>query len=169
VLVAGASGSGKTTVATRVAAALELPRLEIDGLYHGPGWVPRPTFVEDVHRFAAGEAWVVEWQYDAVRPHLLDRADTLVWLDLPRPLVMRQVVRRTLRRRLRRERLWNGNLEPPLRTIVTDREHIVRWAWTTHGRTAPRVLVAAQERPDLVVVRLRTRAEVEQWLVSLSP
>jgi len=39
VLVAGASGSGKTTVAARVSAALGLLHTEIDGLYHGPGWL----------------------------------------------------------------------------------------------------------------------------------
>lgn len=48
---------------------------------------------------------------------------------------MRQVVRRTVVRRLRRVVLWNGNVEPPLRTIITEQDHIVRWAWRT--RPAP--------------------------------
>ena len=77
---------------------------------------------------------------------------------------MRQVVGRTLRRRLRRERLWNGNVEPPLWTIVRDRDYIVRWAWRTHRANAERVASLVEERPELLVVRLRTRAEVEGWL-----
>jgi adenylate kinase family enzyme len=164
VLVAGASGSGKTTVAARVAATLDIPHVEIDGLFHGPGWVPRPSFVDDVHRFAAQPAWVTEWQYDAVRPHLLGRADTLVWLDLSRALVMRQVVARTVRRRLLRQRLWNGNVEPPLRTFVTDRDHIVRWAWRTHARTADRVAAARRRRPELPIVRLTGADAVDAWV-----
>ena len=40
------------------------------------------------------------------------RADTVVWLDLPRRIVMRQVVSRTFRRSILREELWNGNREP---------------------------------------------------------
>lgn len=163
VLVAGTSGSGKTTLAARIAAALRLPHVEIDALFHGPGWTPRPSFEADVHRFSAGPAWVTEWQYTPVRAHLADRADLLVWLDLPRALVLRQVVRRTVVRRLRRERLWNGNVEPPLWTVVTDREHIVRWAWRTHDRTAGRVAEVRRRRPDLVVVRLRSRAEIDRW------
>jgi adenylate kinase family enzyme len=164
VLVAGTSGSGKTTVAARIAAVIDAPHVEIDALFHGPGWAPRPTFVADVHAFTAGPAWVTEWQYDPVRAHLAAGADLLVWLDLPRGTVMRQVIRRTLLRRLRRERLWNGNQEPPLRTIVTDREHIVRWAWTTHARSAARVLKLQQERPDLPIVRLSSRSETAAWL-----
>lgn len=164
VLVAGTSGSGKTTVAARVAAALGAPHIEIDALFHGPGWTPRPAFVAEVHAFAARPAWVTEWQYDPVRAHLAARADLLVWLDLPRGRVLRQVVRRTLLRRLRREHLWNGNREPPLRTIFTDREHIVRWAWSTHARSAARVVDLHRERPDLPIVRLRNRADTTAWL-----
>jgi adenylate kinase family enzyme len=37
VLVAGTSGAGKTTLASRVAALLDLPHIEIDALFHGPG------------------------------------------------------------------------------------------------------------------------------------
>ena len=95
---------------------------------------------------------------------LLVRADLLVWLDLPRRVVMARVVRRTLRRRVRREVLWNGNVEPPLRTFLTDRDHIVRWAWRTHPRTREWVTAACATRPDLVVVRLTSRAQVSAWV-----
>ena len=129
ILVAGPSGCGKTTLAARIAERLDVPHTEIDALHHGPNWTPRPEFVADVHAFTAEDRWVTEWQYDQVRQHMLDRATLLVHLDLPRATVMQQVVRRTLRRRLRREQLWNGNVEPPLHTIFTDPEHIVRWSW----------------------------------------
>jgi crossover junction endodeoxyribonuclease RuvC len=127
ILVAGTSGSGKTTVAAALAVRLGLPHVDIDGLYHGPGWVPRLEFAADVAALAAREKWVTEWQYSAVRALLLARADLLVWLDLSRWRVMSQIVPRTLRRRLRRVELWNGNLEPPLWTVFTDRDHILRW------------------------------------------
>jgi adenylate kinase family enzyme len=158
ILVAGTSGSGKTTLAARIGEILQVPHVEIDALFHGPGWTPRPTFEEDVRRFAEEPRWVTEWQYSHVRALLAGRADLLVWLDLSRRRVMEQVVRRTLRRRLGRQVLWNGNVEPPLWTIFTDPEHIVRWAWSGHGRTAPRVAALQAERPELDVVRL------ERWV-----
>ena len=164
VLVAGTSGAGKTTLARRVAALLDLPHIEIDALFHGPGWTPRDSFESEVHRFSAGSCWVTEWQYSQVRAILAQRADLLVWLDLPRALVMRQVIRRTVRRRLSRQVLWNGNREPPLWTILTDPEHIVRWAWTTHDKTATRVAALLEERPELVVIRLISRSDIERWL-----
>ena len=163
VLIAGTSGAGKTTLARAVAAHLDLPYVELDALHHGPGWTKRPQFEGDVHRLVAGARWVSEWQYAAMRDVLLARADLLVWLDLPRHVVMARVVRRTVRRRIRREVLWNGNVEPPLRTFLTDRDHIVRWAWRTHERTGTRVTAAGAARPELAVVRLTSRAQVARW------
>lgn len=164
VLVAGTSGAGKTSLAARLGQALELPHVEIDALFHGPGWTPRQSFTCEVETFSAQPNWVTEWQYGSVRALLAERADMLVWLDLPRARVMRQVITRTVGRRLRRQRLWNGNVEPPLWTIFTDRGHIVRWAWTTHAKSAERVAALAEQRPDLMIVRLRSWREVQQWL-----
>ena len=136
VLVAGTSGSGKTTFGRRLAQELSIPHVEVDSLFHGTDWTPRQSFEADVRTFSEGDKWVTEWQYGVVRDLWAERADLLVWLDLSRITVMYQIIRRTLRRRLHREVLWNGNIEPPLRTFLTDHQHIVRWAWNTHHKTA---------------------------------
>lgn len=169
VLVAGTSGSGKTTLAVRLAAAWDLPHTEIDALFHGPGWEPRPQFLDEVRALVASDRWVTEYQYPAALPLLVERAQLLVWLDLPVAVVMRQVVRRTVRRRLRRVELWNGNIEPSLWTFLTDDEHIVRWAWRTRRRLADLPERLVQEAPHLVVVRLRSRREIERWVATQAP
>ncbi|GGM17768.1 hypothetical protein [Micromonospora yangpuensis] len=140
--------------------------MELDALHHGPDWQPRPTFVADVEAFAARPRWVTEWQYTAKLGDILHRrADCVLWLDHPRHLVMRQVVGRTLTRRVRRERLWNGNIEPPLWTVFTDPEHVVRWAWRTQGGPTRRVTALLAERgAEIVVVRLRGRRQVTRWV-----
>ncbi len=162
--MAGGSGAGKSTVAAAVAARLGLPYVELDSLFHGPGWVPRPEFAADAAALAAGEVWVTEWQYSLARPVLLARAELLVWLDLPRWRVMVQLVARTLRRRATGAQLWNGNVEPPLRTVLTDRDHLLRWAWRTHPDTARRIATARAQGRCPPVVRLRSRAEIRAWL-----
>ena len=164
VLVAGTTASGKTTLAARISEGLGVRHVEIDALFHGPGWTPRETFEAEVEAFSVQPGWVTEWQYSAVRERLAQRADLVVWLDLRRSTVMRRVVQRTVRRRLCRQVLWNGNIEPRLWTVVTDREHIVRWAWSTHHKSAQRIAAVQQQRPHLVIVHLRDRHAVEQWV-----
>lgn len=164
ILVAGVSGSGKTTLAARIAAQLGIEHTELDGLYHGPRWQPRAEFVEEVTALADRRHWVTEWLYRPARPLLAARADLLVWLDLPIARSLAQVARRTLRRRLRREVLWNGNIEPPLYTLFTDREHVLRWAWTTRHKYPSLLARVAAERPELPIVRLRSHAAADAWL-----
>ena len=163
VLVAGTSGAGKTTLCRQVSQILALPYTELDSLHHGPNWVPRASFADDVERLTAQPRWVCEWQYAAVRTLLAERADLLVWLDPPHRTVMRQVITRTLGRRLRREVLWNGNTEGPLHTFFTDPDHIVRWAWRHRHGTAVKVSALQEVRPELPVVRLHNRGQVRRW------
>lgn len=163
ILITGASGAGKSTLREAISATLGIPTVEIDSLYHGPGWTVRPTFVAEVEEFSSAASWVVEWQYSQVKPMLLDRADVLIWLDHNRWTVTERVIRRTLRRRLRRIQLWNGNFEPPLRTIFTDPDHIVRWSWRTQ-RPRRREAMGIARRPDgPIVVRLAGQGQVEAW------
>lgn len=164
VVVNGTSGSGKSTLARRIGVTLGLPYTELDSLFHGPGWTRLETFEAEVERFSLGPTWATEWQYDAVRGRLVQRADLMVWLDLPRWLVMARVTRRTVVRRWRREPLWNGNQEGPLRGILTDPEHIIRWAWDTHHQAAERTQQVNREYLDLPIVRLRSPREIESWL-----
>ena len=164
ILVAGVTGSGKSTLARRIAAALKNDYVEIDSLYHGPYWTPRPEFVAEVDAFTRSPRWSIEWQYPSVRMLLADRADTVVWLDHATVVSLVRVIRRTIRRSRTREILWNGNIEAPLRSFFTDPDHIVRWALKT--RRAYRALVPALEHshPRLQIVRLRSQRDVERWL-----
>lgn len=167
VIVVGVSGSGKTTLAQRIAERLGIDHVELDALHHGPGWVPRPEFLDDVRSLVAQERWVTEWQYAAARPLTLARADLVVWLDLPTWRTMWQVTRRTVSRRLRRTELWNGNREGPLWEVLTDPDHIIRWAWRTRGKYRGLESHVAERRPGVPVVRLRSHREAERWLAGL--
>jgi hypothetical protein len=167
VAIAGASGVGKTTLARRIGETLGLPYTEIDALYHGPNWVPRQGFLADVDVFTREPTWVTEWQYNLARPMIAERADLLVWLDLPAPVAVTRVVLRTVRRSRSREELWNGNVEPGIWHALTAREGIIRWALSTGRRYTRSVPAVELEHPALTVVRLRSQAEVESWLSGL--
>src|SRR4051812_44296725 len=110
VVVGGISGCGKSTLARTLSRRLALPYVDFDALFHGPAWTVRPTFVADVDAFVATDRWVTDsdgyQQYVGLR--VLARADTYVWLDYSRPVVMRRVVGRTVGRIVTRERLFNG-------------------------------------------------------------
>jgi adenylate kinase family enzyme len=163
-LIAGISGSGKTLLARRIERAWGLPHTELDALFHGPGWEPRATFMEDVMAFTTRPQWVTEWQYGVVRPVLAQRADTLVWLDYRFGLVLARLVRRSVWRAVRREQLWNGNVEPPLWTFFTDPEHVVRYAIASRRKYRDSMPEIERLYEHLQVVRLRSPRQTRWWL-----
>ncbi|WP_406506850.1 adenylate kinase [Streptomyces sp. NBC_00212] len=133
ILVAGATGSGKSTLARAVSTRLEIPYHEMDELYFaGPNWRENPQFTTRIREIADSPTWIFDsFGYPKVRDLLWERADTVVWLDYPRRVVMPRVLRRSLRRTVLRERLFNGNRE-----TLTDwftRDHPARTSWTQHG------------------------------------
>ncbi|HUZ68427.1 MAG TPA: hypothetical protein VMU65_01835 [Candidatus Saccharimonadales bacterium] len=170
VAVIGSSGSGKTWLASRLAAALGIPHVELDAIHHGPDWAAMPA--EEMRSeldlcCAADSAWVADGNYQTKGGDLVrERADTVVWLDLPRRTVMRQLLLRTLRHALRRERLWNGNRESLRDVLSSDPERsVIVWAWTHH--TPQRLEYGAQI--DERWVRLTDRAGVRRFLADDAP
>lgn len=167
--VIGSSGSGKTTMARRIAERNGLPHLELDGIFHQPGWQPREQedFRAEVAEFVAADAWVIDGNYSVVKDIMWARADTVVFLDLPRWRVMRQLVPRTLRRMITGEELWNGNRERWQNLLTLDPEsNLLVWSWTRHALQRERFEAAVVDPRwgHIEFVRLRRPREVRAFL-----
>ena len=169
VSVVGNSGSGKSTLARELAAALGVPHLELDSAFHQPGWEPLPVddFQRVVAAWAAGDGWVIDGNYSVVQPIVWARADTVVWLDLPKRTVMRQVVWRTLRRVALRRELWNGNRERWRNFLTWNPEQsVISWAWHKHAQDHARYAAAAADAASahLRFIRLASRRDMARFL-----
>jgi adenylate kinase family enzyme len=135
-VVVGASGSGKTTMAKALSEALGLPRVELDAINWQPGWRDIAThepeeFFRRVQQAAAGEAWVIDGNYTKARAAHWSRATAFVWMDPGRWTVMRQVVWRSFSRAVSKQELWPGSGNKELFRKWLEKEHPIRWAWDT--------------------------------------
>jgi adenylate kinase family enzyme len=160
-------------VGRRLAASLGAPFVELDSIFHQAGWTDLPTdeFRRRVADLTTGDTWVVDGNYSRVRDLVWARADTVIWFDLPRPLVMRRVILRTLRRAVTRQELWNGNREPLTNFSRLDPDqNIIRWAWSMHPGYIERYTAAMADPANahLQFIRLRSAAEVAALLTSLA-
>ena len=173
ICVIGTSGCGKTYVAEALARILRVPYISNDAIIWRTNWQPAPPG----ERFASvdaatrQEAWTFDGNIAAQHPEdmlVLERCDSIVWLDLPRWQVWSQVVRRTLVRIVRRDELWHGNRESL--GMMLSRDSIIWWSVRTFRkrRELYAALFADPRYADRVRVRLDSRREVDGWLASVS-
>jgi adenylate kinase family enzyme len=171
--VVGSSGSGKTTVARRLAKALAVPYIELDALHWGPNWTGAtgPELSKKIEAATAGDAWVVDGNYwSKVGAQVWAKADTVVWMSPPRWRATWQAATRTVRRAATGQELWSGNRESWTGLMLwRGEESILWWAWTAYSRTQRRYATAMADPKwnHLTFHRLRTRRDIEQFMANL--
>ena len=167
-VIASASGCGKTTVGRLLATRLGVPFVELDALNHGPGWTEATAeqLRARVAPIVATDGWVIDGGYRGKLGDLvLEAADTVVWLDLPRREWLPRLFRRTVRRIVRREELWGGNRESFGNAFLM-RDGLLRFAWRNYG---VRRATYPSELARFHLVRLRSQREVDAWLGAIRP
>lgn len=174
VSVVGSSGSGKTTVARRLAAALDVPYVELDALHWDPDWTAAPAELLRARTLDAirGDAWVVDGNYQTKIGTLVwDRADTVVWVNPPRWRAVWRSFIRTVRRSATGIELWNGNREHWSGLMFwRGEDSILWWGWSSYKRTSERYEAAMTDPAyaGLTFHRLRNERDLARFFASVS-
>lgn len=170
IAVVGCIGAGKSTVARALGRTLGIEVFHLDrywwlpGRYRvtGPETVATRTMEPSEYRcleqqIVAGGRWIVDG--DAANKDLrLARADTVVFLDLPRWLCIWGV----LKRQVSRSYDYPDGVKSSLRWTL----FLARWVWTTWPSKRRPALVAAisEHASTATVFHLRNRRQVHSFL-----
>ncbi|MBI5957259.1 MAG: AAA family ATPase [Chloroflexi bacterium] len=170
IAVIGVTGSGKTTLAARLARQFGACHIELDALHWGPHWTEAPldVFRARVDDALSVNAWVIDGNYRKVRDIIWARADTVIWLDYALPVILARLFKRTLRRVLTREELWSGNRET-VRGALFSRNSLFIWALKTYRRRKREypVWLTKPEYQHLTLIRLTSPRAADDWLKQL--
>ena len=167
VVITSAAGSGGTTFARTLAGLLDVLFVELDAIHWQRSWaeLDAAEFRRLVEPIVAEDDWVIDGRYRGKLGDLVfDRADTVVWIDLPRRVWLPRLVGRTLGRVVRRKELWNGNRES-LRNVFLRRDSLIVFA-LRNERPRRRRYPGELARYGVPVHRLRTQGEVDAFLHS---
>lgn len=157
----------------RLAAALGVAHVELDAINWLPGWTERPhdEFRTMVLAATEGDGWVVSGNYlSRMEDALWGRADMVVCLDLPLPLLIRRQLTRSWHRWRSNELLWGTNTErffPQLK--FWDSNSLVGFTLQTRTRHRLRFLDAMVDPrwAHLRFVRLTSQHEVDRFVASM--
>lgn len=161
VLVIGSGGAGKSVFAKRLGALLQLEVLHLDKFYWRPGWVetPKTEWLQIVETLLRAEAWIMDGNYSGTLDLRLDSCDTVIFLDMPRLLCLRRVLRRAIS--------YRDTQRPDMSEGCPERVSLefISWVWNYSRRTRPKVMARLEKiSTSKRVVRLRSDDEVETFL-----
>jgi adenylate kinase family enzyme len=98
ILVLGCGGSGKSTFSRRLADATGLDLYHLDSLYWKAGWnrTEASEWEATVCDIVSAENWIVDGSYFGTLEMRLQRADAVVFFDMPRIVCIWRVFKRRL-------------------------------------------------------------------------
>lgn len=175
--VIGNSCTGKSTLAARLARARNVPLVELDALNWLPNWVglnatDPAEFERRIRAATAGEAWIVAGSYTAFCQRTFwPRLQTVVWLDLPLPILLVRLLRRSWRRSRSRELLWGTNRERfwPQLMVWRKEDSLVWWVVTQQGRKRRQMrrIMSSADYTHIRFIRLGSSAEIERFATAM--
>lgn len=172
IIVVGANGSGKTTIAQNLSGFLGLPHVELDALQWEPNWrgAPPEIFAQRVRDAVKGSGWIVDGNYySQVNEIVWPLADTVIWLDLDFHIIFWRILCRTFKRYFHQEILWSGNKES-LSSIFSPQNSIILWTIKSFSSKRRRYAELIQDwhYTHITFIHLKTPKEIQQFLQNLS-
>lgn len=161
----GPPATGKSTLALWLSAELGPPHTDLDDLLFTPdGPLPLPEFRRQAREITQQDAWIVEGNFSKLADVVWHRADALIWLDFPLPLIMYRIVRRSLNQLTGREDSAQARRLTWSKAFFS-RRSLLRTAIRKYRNNRPRYAQQVAETADLgiEVVRLRSPREVHRW------
>ena len=162
VLIIGSAGAGKSTLARRLGAIVDLPVVHLDAHYWKAGWqaTPPDEWKQRVAELLCGDGWIMDGNYGGTLRERVAAADTVILLELSRLRCLFRVFLRSIRHRGRAR----ADLHPECPEHLPDLEFI-RWIWRYPRDSLPRVReIVRAHGTSRTIVTLRSPREIERYL-----
>ncbi|MFX0108386.1 MAG: AAA family ATPase [Candidatus Hodarchaeota archaeon] len=164
VLVLGPSGSGTSTFSKKLADILQIPCIHMDLHYWKPHWVEstKEEWNEKVKELISRDKWVMDGNYSTSLDMRLDRADTAIFLDIPRWLSLFRILKRRID--------YHGRVRPDLPEGCLEKMDFdfFKWVWNYPNRSRPVVLeLLTKHKSTTTVYQFASTTQAESFLDSL--
>lgn len=164
ILIIGCCGSGKSTLAKKVQVRTGLPLIHLDKEYHKPNW-ERPQKAEwqqKVAELCAQDKWIMDGNYISSMPVRMEKADTVIFLDMNRVKCLTRAIYRVFQTSKRhRSDMAEGCNERH------DME-FYQFIWNFHKTTRPRIYQLLEEHKELIIFILKRNRDIKTYLDTLN-
>jgi len=97
VMIIGSCGAGKSILAQKLQKKINLPLYHLDQLYWKENWTetPKEEWQLIAKKLVDKEEWIIDGNYGSTMDLRLNRADTIIYLNVPTYIALYRVIKRT--------------------------------------------------------------------------
>ncbi|RLQ93378.1 P-loop NTPase family protein [Falsibacillus albus] len=168
IMVIGVSaGVGKSTFAKRLGTALNIPVFHLDAYFWKPGWVQASLedFSSAQRNIAERNSWIMEGNYTNTYEIRAEKADTIIYLELPRRVCLFRVFKRWLKN--------IGRTRPDLGEGCKEKLdwEFLKFIWTTYFPRKEKMNVRFQDflakGSNNEVITLKNKKEIKAYIEAI--
>lgn len=158
------SGVGKSSFSRKLADILGIPVHHLDAYFWKPGWVESSDreFGEKQRRLVEHDQWIIEGNYTNTYEIRRQRADTIIYLELPLAICLYRVVKRRI--------MNHGKTRPDMAQGCPEKldKGFLRFIISTYGARKVKMRVRLEqfieESPQNQVIFLRNQKEIDGFI-----
>jgi adenylate kinase family enzyme len=170
VVVIGTTGSGKTTMAKRVAEAIGCTAFDIDDFHWQPGWVERmPEEMIELFREALkADKWTLAGNHSRTRDFTWAQADTVIWLNYSFWVVFPRLLWRTIKRVVTKEEVMPGCVET-FQSQFLIKDSLLVWFFQTFWKRKKEYpeIINQDKYQHLTVLEFKHPRQAKRFLLGL--
>ena len=163
VMIMGCPGSGKTTLARKLSAKLNLPLVHLDVLNWRDCWqaISMEEFDALLLQEVQKEVWIIDGNYHRTIPLRLEQCDTVIYLDYSRMTCLFGVIQRVLK--------GYGKSRPDMGGNCPERFDFsfLKFVWDFNRNNRKNYLEMLSHQKDKSVIIFHNRRECSEFLRKL--
>jgi adenylate kinase family enzyme len=164
VVVIGSGGSGKSTFSRKLGAATGLEVIHLDSVFWRPNWqsTPKDEWESKVRELVKRDSWIMDGNFGGTRAIRFDACDTVIFLDLPRPVCMYRVIKRAI--------VFRGRSRPDMAEGCREKIDLefLGWVWNFRKRSRSRIVDDLRRLSGKSIHVLRSKREAESFLTKIA-
>lgn len=161
IMVIGSGGAGKSMFSRQLGEKLGIEVCHLDALFWKANWIPteREEIAAAQKELVTYEKWVIDGNYSGTWDIRLGKADTVIFLDMPRALCLYRVVKRRVQ--------YHNKTRPDMGSGCNERldAEFLKWVWDFPKKQKPILMEKIRQLPDSIKVHiLQSPREVREFL-----
>lgn len=164
IMIIGSGGSGKSTLSRQLSGITGLPIIHLDKEFWQPCWVatPRDEWIKKQTWFVSGEQWIIDGNYDGTMDIRIDKADTIIFLDLSNIVCVLSAIKRRIK--------YTGKTRPDMNEGCPEKIdfEFIKWIWKFPKVSRPNILEKLEKNKHKNIIILKSRVAVKRFLEEIS-